>query len=64
MKSFSWEFLLDLAVLTGLPPESVRGMTVRAVLTLLEKKLELEKVRMEAMTASFGMPGMMPLGGK
>lgn len=64
MKSFSWEFLLDLVVLTGLPPESVRGMTVRAVLALLEKKLELEKVRMEAMAASFGVQGTMPLGGR
>jgi len=63
VKGFSWEFLLDLVVLTGLPPESVRGMTVRAVLTLLEKKLELEKVRMEAMTASLGMPAM-PLSGR
>lgn len=63
MKGFSWEFLLDLVVLTGLPPESVRGMTVRAVLTLLEKKLELEKARMEAMTASLGMQAM-PLSGR
>jgi hypothetical protein len=38
-------------------------MTVRAVLTLLEKKLELEKARMEAMTASLGMQAM-PLSGR
>ncbi|AYJ74767.1 hypothetical protein phiFa_66 [Thermus phage phiFa] len=58
MTRFSWEFLLDLAVLTGLAPEAVRGMTVRAVLALLEKKLELEKARMEAMAASFGVTGL------
>lgn len=46
-REFSWDFLNDVSLYTGLSPEEVRSHSLKALFDLMEKAHELEKLRME-----------------
>lgn len=44
---FTWEFLNDVSLYTGLSPEEVRHHSLRSLFGLIEKASELEKAKLE-----------------